>query len=228
MELERIPLADLVPFDDNPRTITDEGKESLRQSLEAFGLFKPLLAWRDETGRPVVIGGNQRLNVLIDARESGHTVPDVVPVVWFTGDRNDARVVAMRDNNSDGVWDFDALPSFMAEIGDMVDSSLTGFNPETIADLQHIAAEIADLENEEQRRAEADGDDTLRDRVPKPVQDYAGDRFVRFAVGNVRGKLPMDAYGRWLQVFDGYCQHLNTTDVSAVVAAMVEDMEGNA
>ena len=223
MQIDHLPIGQLHGFDDNPRTIDDDGRERLRRSLERFGLYKPLLCWRDESDRAVVIGGNQRLGVL---REMS---PDrVVPVVWFDGDRNAARLVAMRDNNSDGEWDWSALPSFVAQLDELGDLALTGFNDDTIADLQHVAAEVAALDAHRVEHDEPDPiDDELPPRVPKPDHNDTGDRFVRFAVGNVRGRLAMDAYGRWLQVFDAYSQHVGSTDLSVILDAMVHDWESS-
>jgi hypothetical protein len=74
MQIERMQLADLVPADYNPRTITDAAYKGLQASVARFGLVQPIIL-NSRTGN--VVGGHQRLRVLIDA---GETETDVVVV----------------------------------------------------------------------------------------------------------------------------------------------------
>ena len=100
----------LRPWPDNPRTISGERLEELKQALVADPEMlwaRPLLALPDGT----VIAGNQRLRA---ARELGwETIPVFVP---STSSRERARMWALRDNNAYGEWDEPALAELLAEL----------------------------------------------------------------------------------------------------------------
>jgi hypothetical protein len=69
---------------------------------------RPLLALPDGT----VIAGNQRLRA---ARELGW---QTIPVVTVSLERERARLWALRDNNSYGEWEEQALAELLAELGE--------------------------------------------------------------------------------------------------------------
>lgn len=146
LQIQHLDLDALVPFDRNPRTISADRLESLKSSVRSLGLFKPLLVWRDEDGRPIVIGGNQRLRALRELQNDGSEV-GLVPVVEYDGDEPTARTIALRDNSQDGEWDWHALGDYVADLDRMLDDfedgldllSLSGFDAETIGDLRELA-----------------------------------------------------------------------------------------
>lgn len=151
LQIDHIDLDTLVPFDRNPRTISPERLESLKESVRSLGLFKPLLVWRDSAGEPIVIGGNQRLRALREIRSEGGEV-GAVPVVEFDGDEPTARTIALRDNAQDGEWDWHALGDYVADLdgllaefeSDMDLLALSGFDAETLGDLRDLASTKAD------------------------------------------------------------------------------------
>ena len=66
MIFEKKHTADLLPADYNPRKDLKPGDleyEKLKRSIEQFGYVEPVI-WYKTTGR--VVGGHQRLKVLID------------------------------------------------------------------------------------------------------------------------------------------------------------------
>ena len=146
LEIQHLDLDALVPFDRNPRTISTDRLDSLKDSVRALGLFKPLLVWRDEAGRPIVIGGNQRLRALREIREEGGPVGPV-PTIEYEGDEPTARTIALRDNSQDGEWDWHALGDYVADLDRMLGEfedgidllALSGFDSGTIDDLRELA-----------------------------------------------------------------------------------------
>lgn len=148
------PLENLRNMLDNPRKLlTPEKAKELDDSLLSLGLFRPLLVWRGESGEadPVVIGGNQRLTrirTLVDAGEhiqqADGSVHADIPVTTYQGNEAEARLVALRDNNSDGEWDWTALSSFTKDLDGRLASlketmpdamRLSGFDRGVLADL---------------------------------------------------------------------------------------------
>ncbi len=127
MVIEKVRTADLLPADYNPRKDLKPGDpeyEKLKRSLEQFGYVDPVI-WNKTTGR--VVGGHQRLKVLID---QGYSEIDCV-VVELDEDREKALNIAL--NKISGDWDKDKLALLIADLqGSDFDVSLTGFEPAEI------------------------------------------------------------------------------------------------
>ncbi|MPN39785.1 hypothetical protein SDC9_187317 [bioreactor metagenome] len=98
----------------------DKEYEKLRRSISEFGYVEPVV-WNSRTGN--VVGGHQRLKVLVDL---GHTEIDCV-VVDLDPQREKALNVAL--NKIQGDWDENKLASLMADFdAQAFDVSLTGFD----------------------------------------------------------------------------------------------------
>ena len=129
MIIEKKHTAELLPADYNPRKDLKPGDaeyEKLKRSLEQFGYVEPVI-WNRLTGR--VVGGHQRLKVLIDM---GMTEVDCV-VVELSEEKEKALNIAL--NKISGDWDKDKLALLIADLqGADFDVSLTGFEPAEIDD----------------------------------------------------------------------------------------------
>ncbi len=127
MLIEKKRTAELLPADYNPRKDLKPGDaeyEKLKRSIEQFGYVEPVI-WNKTTGR--VVGGHQRLKVLLDM---GMTEVDCV-VVELDAEKEKALNIAL--NKISGEWDKDKLALLIADLqGADFDVSLTGFEPEEI------------------------------------------------------------------------------------------------
>ena len=127
MIIEKKNTADLLPADYNPRKDLKPGDaeyEKLKRSIEQFGYVEPVI-WNQTTGR--VVGGHQRLKVLMDM---GMTEVDCV-VVAMDEEKEKAHNIAL--NKISGDWDKDKLALLIADLqGADFDVSLTGFEPAEI------------------------------------------------------------------------------------------------
>ena len=127
MLIEKKNTADLLPADYNPRKDLKPGDaeyEKLKRSMEQFGYVEPVI-WNQTTGR--VVGGHQRLKVLMDM---GMTEVDCV-VVAMDEEKEKALNIAL--NKISGDWDKDKLALLIADLqGADFDVSLTGFEPAEI------------------------------------------------------------------------------------------------
>lgn len=130
MLIEKKSTAELLPADYNPRKDLKPGDveyEKLKRSIEQFGYVEPVI-WNKTTGR--VVGGHQRLKVLI---EMGINEVECV-VVELSEEKEKALNVAL--NKISGDWDKDKLALLISDLqGADFDVSLTGFEPEEIDDL---------------------------------------------------------------------------------------------
>ena len=160
MIFEKKHTADLLPADYNPRKDLKPGDleyEKLKRSIEQFGYVEPVI-WNKTTGR--VVGGHQRLKVLIDM---GITEIDCV-VVEMDEAKEKALNVAL--NKISGDWDKDKLALLIADLqGEDFDVSLTGFDP----------AEIDDLFKDTLQDGIKDDDFDVEEELQKPTVTQPGD-----------------------------------------------------
>lgn len=123
-------ISKLNPAEYNPRKNLQPGDaeyEKLKRSMEQFGYVDPVI-WNKTTGR--VIGGHQRLKVLVDL---GLKEVDCV-VVEMDEEREKALNIAL--NKINGEWDTDKLAMLISDLqGSDFDVSLTGFEEAEIANL---------------------------------------------------------------------------------------------
>ncbi len=130
MVIERKLTSELLPADYNPRKDLKPGDaeyEKLKRSIEQFGYVEPVI-WNRTTGR--VVGGHQRLKVLMDM---GITEVECV-VVEMDEDKEKALNIAL--NKISGDWDKDKLALLIADLqGSDFDVSLTGFDAAEIESL---------------------------------------------------------------------------------------------
>ena len=130
MKLEKIKIDKLIPAEYNPRIDLKPGDkeyEKLKRSISEFGYVEPVI-WNKRTGN--VVGGHQRLKVLIDL---GLTEVDCV-VVDLDEIREKALSIAL--NKIQGDWDEDKLSNLMAEFDATdFDVSITGFDDQEISEL---------------------------------------------------------------------------------------------
>ena len=160
MVIERKHTADLIPADYNPRKDLKPGDaeyEKLKRSIEQFGYVEPVI-WNKTTG--FVVGGHQRLKVLLDM---GITEVECV-VVEMDAEKEKALNIAL--NKISGEWDTDKLALLIADLqGADFDVSLTGFEP----------AEIDSLFKDAQQSKVKDDDFDVEAELKAPVITRAGD-----------------------------------------------------
>ena len=127
MLIEKRKTSDLLPAEYNPRKDLRHGDaeyEKLKRSIEQFGYVEPVI-WNKVTGR--VVGGHQRLKVLLDM---GITELECV-VVEMDEKKEKALNIAL--NKISGDWDKNKLALLIADlqVSDF-DVTLTGFDPAEI------------------------------------------------------------------------------------------------
>jgi len=160
MVIERKHTADLIPAVYNPRKDLKPGDaeyEKLKRSIEQFGYVEPVI-WNKTTG--FVVGGHQRLKVLLDM---GITEVECV-VVEMDAEKEKALNIAL--NKISGEWDKDKLALLIADLqGADFDVSLTGFEP----------AEIDSLFKDAQQSKVKDDDFDVDAELKSPAITKAGD-----------------------------------------------------
>lgn len=125
MTTKVMQLSEIIPAEYNPRVKLEKGDtqyEALKNSIERFGLVEPLIVNKRNN---TLIGGHQRLNVLL---ANGETEAEVILV-----DLDDTKEKALNLalNKIDGEWDFDKLDNMLEGL-DKADIIFTGFTEEEI------------------------------------------------------------------------------------------------
>ena len=143
MEIRRVPVSKLNPAAYNPRKNLQPGDpeyKKLARSLDKFGCVEPIV-WNERTGN--VVGGHQRLKVLIAA---GETELDVSVVNLSDADEKALNIAL---NKIAGEWDTTALTELLQELSadSSIDETLTGFDRGELDNL------LADLEGRTQGAA---------------------------------------------------------------------------
>jgi ParB-like chromosome segregation protein Spo0J len=132
-----MPVAEIIPAADNPRTLSAAAARKLRASITRFGLVEPLV-WNQRTGR--LVGGHQRLEI---ARSLGMTeVP--VSVVDLDPAAEKALNVVLNNHEAQGRYDPAKLAVILHELDDLGTLADTGFDPSMLANLS--LESVPDLE----------------------------------------------------------------------------------
>lgn len=256
LNIEMICATALRPFEDNPRTISPEKRAQLRDSLTAHGVFKPLLIWGEND--LVIGGNQRLSvlsEMIAEGVPPGGVEDGKIPCIRFAGDEKAARAVALRDNASDGEWS-ESLPDYLADLredyGDDWQAALVGFDPSEIDEmLAGFEPEPAPEGGKDPLAASAlpeeptpslepspapastpsspsDGTNAAPAPTPAAADEYVGERFTKIGIGNIRGKIGNDLYGRWLVLFNEVSRDVGSTELSVVFRTMIERLEAHA
>ncbi len=135
-----VPLKELKPSEYNPRKISKESLEQLKESIKRFQMVDPIIANAAPNRRNIVIGGHMRLR---GAKELGFKE---IPVVYVKiPDIKQEQELNIRLNRNTGEWDFNLLANFNEEfLGNI------GFSSEEMDEIFGIDEnpELFDLEKE--------------------------------------------------------------------------------
>ena len=160
MIIEKRQTAELLPAEYNPRKDLRPGDaeyEKLKRSIEQFGYVEPVI-WNKTTGK--VVGGHQRLKVLMDM---GYTEVDCV-VVELSVEKEKALNIAL--NKISGEWDKEKLALLITDLQAVdFDVALTGFD----------TAELDDLFKDSVKDGLKEDDFNVEEELQKPSFSKAGD-----------------------------------------------------
>lgn len=110
--MQKYKIADMLKLEGNPRKITQEEMECLKESLMSIPEYFEAhpIVMSNRTGKWVVIDGNQRMEA---ARQLGW---EEVPVALMSGlTEEKEREIIIRANVNNGEWDMDLLKEWDKE-----------------------------------------------------------------------------------------------------------------
>lgn len=147
-------FSEMVPFEDNPRELTSGGFKKLKKSITEIGIFKPFLIWKKGNK---ILGGNQRYAVILKlVEEEGYKV-DKLPVTILDVEEGIARLIVLKDNQSDGEWAYEELTEYLQKLEAFgVDKSLSGFTDKEREDLEKLVQTPEQLRESLEKMAQSE------------------------------------------------------------------------
>ena len=138
MEIKNQKIKNLKPAEYNPRIMSEEELEKLKNSVKEFGMVEPVIVNKDLT----VIGGHQR----IKAVESLGW--EEIPCVIVALDKKREKLLNLALNRIVGSWDESKLVKLVREIQDYPEVKLSGLSDGEI-EMLGVQYDLIFGENEE-------------------------------------------------------------------------------
>jgi len=125
----------------NPRQLTKDQHQHLKDSIQRFGLVDPILVNNHKDRKDIIIGGHQRVRVAKDLNI------DKIPCIELSLTYERERELNIRLNKNSGSWDYDVLAN-MFEMEELQD---WGFDENQLAgfvDIDYSALDDDSLDEE--------------------------------------------------------------------------------
>tara|TARA_R110002051_G_scaffold98296_1_gene168429 strand:+ start:91 stop:1335 length:1245 start_codon:yes stop_codon:yes gene_type:complete len=103
MKIKNKKIKDLIFAEYNPRKLTTEEHQQLKDSLTRFGIVDPVIVNTHSERENILVGGHQRVRLW---REMGN---ETIPAVEVNLDYDKERELNIRLNKNVGSWDFDIM-----------------------------------------------------------------------------------------------------------------------
>lgn len=146
MEIETIKITDLKPAEYNPRRISEEDYQKLKNSISTFGLVDPIIV---NLKNMHIVGGHQRYDVLLDEHMLDNDFLAELPMIKlgdvgfvFTdtnlsiADDDHEKALNLALNKISGEWDEQKLQPLLEELElSPIDIQLTGFSEPELEEL---------------------------------------------------------------------------------------------
>jgi hypothetical protein len=109
LEVKQWKIDDLIGAEYNPRKLSDEQKQTIKDSIKRFGLVDPVLVNINTERKGIIIGGHQRTMI---ARELGFKK---MPCIELDLTLEKEKELNVRLNKNTGEFDFDLLSEHFGE-----------------------------------------------------------------------------------------------------------------
>jgi len=133
MKITKLPIDSLIEAEYNPRELTNDQYQNLKDSLLRSGMIDPIIVNNNKDRKNIIIGGHQRFRIW---RDMGQKDIDAVLVDL---ELEKERELNIRLNKNVGQWDYDALANYF-ELDELMDF---GFQP---FELDQIEMKMDDVE----------------------------------------------------------------------------------
>ena len=161
MKIEKVKINELISPNFNPRTISDDEMDKLKNSLTEFGYIDPIIVNKHNNH---IVGGNQRFKAL---KELGYTSVDVVFIDEPDIHREKALNIAL--NKISGEWDSTKLEQIFEEF------RLNDFNIE-LTGFDDIEIEELEINLEDEVEQEETTSDKYTGKIETPIYEITGEK----------------------------------------------------
>jgi DNA modification methylase len=142
---------DLVPYEKNPRTLSDKQREDLEASITKFNLVEIPAINTDNT----IIAGHARLKIMQLLERGVEEIEVRVPDRKLT--KSEFEEYLLRSNKNTGSWDYDLLKEFDTSF--LLD---IGFDDSDLSDIWDDVLELEDDEFDEEKELEKAKDTDIK------------------------------------------------------------------
>lgn len=145
LKIEYIALSDLKPYEKNARVHSEADVNTIKNSIEHFGMCDPIGIWSDKN---IVVEGHGRLLAL---KALGHKQAPCIRLDHLTDEQRRAYALAHNKTAEMSKWDFDLVEAEIAELPDFV---MSDFGFLEMPDIDW--ADVEDLSEETYEKPEKD------------------------------------------------------------------------
>ncbi len=142
MEIIKLKISDLKPYDKNAKIHTKEQVEQIKKSIEEFGMNDPIAVWGKEN---LIVEGHGRLEAL---KELGYDEVECIRLDHLTDEERKAYTLVHNKLTMNTDFDFELLDNELETIED-IDMSEYGFDLNL--ELEEIDETDLDDEREKQK-----------------------------------------------------------------------------
>ena len=115
---KQYPIEQLIFAEYNPRQLTKDQYQGLKDSITRFGLVDPVIVNKHKDRKNIIVGGHQRVKV---AKDLGFKD---VPCVEVSLTLDKERELNIRLNRNTGEWDWDSLANYF-DVSDLLEWGFT-------------------------------------------------------------------------------------------------------
>ena len=142
MEIIKLNINDITPYEKNAKIHTEEQIEQIKKSIEQFGMNDPIAVWGDKN---TIVEGHGRLEAL---KQLGYTEVDCIRLDHLTDEERKAYTLAHNKINMNTGFDIDLLDEELDSIED-IDMSEFGFLDNEEVNLDDFFTEAEESKKEE-------------------------------------------------------------------------------
>lgn len=121
MEIIRLKINDITPYEKNAKIHTEAQIEQIKKSIQEFGMNDPIAVWGDKN---TIVEGHGRLEAL---KQLGYTEVDCIRLDHLTNEERKAYTLAHNKINMNTGFDIDLLDEELDSIED-IDMEVFGFD----------------------------------------------------------------------------------------------------
>ena len=142
MEIIKLNINDITPYEKNAKIHTEEQIEQIKKSIQEFGMNDPIAVWGDKN---TIVEGHGRLEAL---KQLGYTEVDCIRLDHLTDEERKAYTLAHNKINMNTGFDIDLLDEELDSIED-IDMSEFGFLDNEEVNLDDFFTEVEESKKEE-------------------------------------------------------------------------------